>query len=294
MDKQITHKEHFVPRVYLRGFSEDQERIHFYNKNKKEYSKTAVPIEDVCRQIDLYEFMDKTGNLLHPNFIENAFANIEKRFGKERDRIVRSAQHESNYKRDNFFSDKTHAFWIMYCLLQVLRSPHVIKEGQLLFKEMISSDEIDAKNASLYYSFPFWEEVSEESKNTFCKLLKPWMSMDILVGVVKGEDSLFTSDNPIYCYAPTFPCDEYGKIVFPLTSKICILFYGESVEHGNIGNKMFYMSQELIDDVKWSIAYSANNFIYSEQRLNRSDIALIRNAHRSAVIDKKDKGEFTL
>ena len=57
---------------------------------------------------------------------------------------------------------------------------------------------------------------------------------------------------------------------------------------------MFYMSQELIDDVKWSIAYSANNFIYSEQRLNRSDIALIRNAHKLAVIDKKDKGEFTL
>ncbi len=294
MDPQITHKQHHVPRVYLKGFSEDYNRVFFYNKTKREYSKLAVPVADLCYEKDLYEFVDTEGNLLNPNFIEKTFMRMESRFGKERNRLINASLIHSNFQRNDFFSNKSRAFWMAYCLLQVLRSPKVIAEEQKLYEMMVEPNPIEAKNASLYLTLPFWGEITEDSKNAFCALLKPMITMDIAVGVVDSTEELFTSDNPVYFYTKNYPCEEYGKIIFPITSKICLFFWGKDVNHERISNRMFKMSKELIEEIKWSVAYSAYDFIYSEHQLNRSDIALIRDAHKLSAIDRKDKGEFTL
>jgi hypothetical protein len=69
-----TKKQHYVPQIYLRGFSSDEE---FVIRNELEsqciVSSKPVPIQSICREDFLYEIKDSEGSYIALNFIENTF-----------------------------------------------------------------------------------------------------------------------------------------------------------------------------------------------------------------------------
>ena len=70
-ETQITEKQHYVPQVYLQGFSQDGINVYEYNFKKAAPIPNAVPIESVCREKYLYEVRNRSGEIININYIEN-------------------------------------------------------------------------------------------------------------------------------------------------------------------------------------------------------------------------------
>lgn len=93
-----THREHYVPRMYLRRFCEppkkkgkQAQRIWAYDTLGKCQHPTAI--ESVCFEHDLYEIKDENGNIVHQNQIENRLGQFEQHFSIMLDTIVRRTKH---------------------------------------------------------------------------------------------------------------------------------------------------------------------------------------------------------
>ena len=59
MPKNITTQEHYVPQVYLRGFSQDEHHVYEYRVRDGFQPEKAVPIDSICRGKYLYELKDE-------------------------------------------------------------------------------------------------------------------------------------------------------------------------------------------------------------------------------------------
>lgn len=82
---QITKKQHFVPRFYLKQFADKDNKLHCYDKSTgKLYSAHA---EDICFEKYLYETkweysIDNKVPFLSPNMIENLLCEQEARYSQ--------------------------------------------------------------------------------------------------------------------------------------------------------------------------------------------------------------------
>ncbi len=84
-----TKKQHYIPQVYLRGFSpdykcnskdqvdKDKATIYQYSFEKGEVSNNAVPIKTVCYSNHLYEIRDKDGEYIYINWLETVLKQLE-------------------------------------------------------------------------------------------------------------------------------------------------------------------------------------------------------------------------
>ena len=88
----LTRNQHYIPQVYLRGFSPDylgenrertdeaKFRIYAYNLNKEEKVNNPIPIKSICLKKDLYEINDSNENIVSANFLEKWLGVIESKF----------------------------------------------------------------------------------------------------------------------------------------------------------------------------------------------------------------------
>ena len=79
-EKQITEKQHYVPQVYLQGFSQDGISVYEFNFKKDAPIPAAVPIDSVCREKLLYEVKDEQGEIINVNYLENVLCRYEGEF----------------------------------------------------------------------------------------------------------------------------------------------------------------------------------------------------------------------
>ena len=100
----MTRKQHYVPQVYLRGFSEDKIRIWSYVVNPLEDGK-CVPIESICREKYLYEVKDNDGNWLAPNWIEKCLSILERMFAENLRYLQKKVFIKENYQTRCFFNN---------------------------------------------------------------------------------------------------------------------------------------------------------------------------------------------
>lgn len=67
---KLIHNQHYIPQVYLRGFSCDGNSVFFFKLTSYESSKKAVPVKTICFKHDLYEAKTEQGDYLFANHIE--------------------------------------------------------------------------------------------------------------------------------------------------------------------------------------------------------------------------------
>ena len=70
-NKNLTKKQHYVPQVYLRGFSPGEEMTYSFNLKTGIPKHKPIPIETVCYEKYLYEIKDSNGKIISDNYIEN-------------------------------------------------------------------------------------------------------------------------------------------------------------------------------------------------------------------------------
>lgn len=140
-------------------------------------------------------------------------------FSEYRTRLEKKAFIIENYRTKCFLAHDEKIFWITYLSVQIMRSPKVLSIAKNFCKEnfLSSVGVCKAINIALSYCLPFFTELSEESISALSTFLDPMLNMSFNIGVVQGNQELFTSDDPIYILA-NWPCKEYGKIIFPISS----------------------------------------------------------------------------
>lgn len=164
----------------------------------------------------------------------------------------------------------------------MLRTPTAISVAKQFCDAKLSEriGKHNAENLALSYCLPFFEKIEEGDLSAFSTFVEPLCNMCFDVGVIEGEENLFTSDNPVYIYTPIWPCDEYGKVIFPITSKICLFMYGQEEKKRHKRNGLFPIPKEVIEEILWSVSLRADNMIVSGVEFSNAQIEIIRKARK--------------
>ena len=288
-DKKITKRQHFVPQVYLRGFSADAKRVWSYSLDPLD-SGTLAPIESLCRENYLYEIRGEDGNLIFPNWIETVLCGLEGMFATNLRALERKACHKENYTIKCFLTSQEKAFWKVFVGVQMMRSPSVIRAVDDVAKEFLDNQLSDNQIRTFAVSqcLPFFSELRPEDKTAFSLFLRPLLNMSIAIGVDESG-TMFTSDEPIYCYSShrenLAEIEEYDKIIMPLTSELVLFLRGGEAAKGYDRNRLFPLRGEDQEAAKLSIAYSARTRVFAKRELSESDRKLIERARREKAED---------
>lgn len=282
----LTHNQHFVPQVYLRGFSDDDIRVFYYDLTSCKSSRVAVPVKSICFEYDLYEAKNEQGDYLFANHIEKSMAILERMFADYRKKLERKGFLKENFITKCFLTHEEKIFWITYISVQIMRSPKVLSIAKNFSKEYLKNDVsmCIAENIALSYCLPFFTELSEDSQNAFCSFLNPMLNMSFNIGVIQGDEELFTSDDPIYIHA-NWPCEEYDQIIFPITSKLCLFMYGGEYKAVHKKNCLFPIEKEMLAEINRAIAYRADKMIFSAKQLNKQQEDEICRIHKIRLED---------
>lgn len=272
----------------MRGFSDDGNSVFFFNVTSFESSMCAVPMESICFKRDLYEAKNEQGDYLFANHIEKTLANLERMFYDYRTKLESKAFIKENFRTKCFLKHEEKFFWITYLCVQMMRSPKVLSIAKEFCKENLQNDVSTnkAENIALSYCLPFFTELTEESVSAMSSFLDPMLNMSVNIGVMQGDEELFTSDNPVYIHA-NWPCKEYDKIIFPISSKTCLFMYGGEYKKVYNKNGLIPIDEEMLKEINWSIAYNADKMIFSAKRLNRKQEKEICRIHKLRLEDDK-------
>ena len=289
-EQQITKKQHYVPRTYLRGFSPDPKRIWSYSLDPMDSGK-IVPTESVCFKKFLYEVKDESGNLIAPNLIEKILSVLEGKFATNLRALEKKAFHKENYQTPCFFTTDEKLFWKAFIAVQIMRNPNVIKAAvdvtNDFFGNQLSQNKIQA--LAMSQCLPFFNEMKPEDTSAFSVFLKPLLDMKIALGVDEGG-TIFTSDNPVCCYSShrdnLSEATEYDEVVMPLTPKLVLFLLGGEVAKKHDRNRLFPLNPENLDFVKRTTAYNAQSWIFSQNTLTENDRAIIEQARKDRKEDE--------
>lgn len=301
----ITIKQHYVPQVYLRGFSPEYSRkkelryptekhtIYCYKLGEKDQLKRAIPIKSICYEKDLYELQDDSGQFIIGNYFEHCFAELERMFGEYRRKLEAKAFIKDNLKIKCFLTKDEKVFWTTYIVLQILRSPQVIQnvedECRTTWKNELS--DIQIRNLARQVTLPFFKEIDENTKEAY--LFKtfwcPMGNMSLGVGV-DLERRIITSDKTVFIYseADKFPCEEYERVIFPISAEICLFMFGREDKKIYDKNFLFQIDENNREEIVKSISSSAFEKIYSNHLFNEKEIRYIREVEKDRQEDVKN------
>lgn len=286
----ITKKQHYIPQVYLRGFSPEYQKdnkdcplskytIYCHDLTVKNQIMKAIPIKSVCCSDYLYEVTDHKGEIVLANHLEHFFAAIEKMFSEYRHELERKAFIEANYKTKCFLTSKEKVFWVTYILIQILRTPQILNVAEDMSLEAWE-DQINAKqakNIARMFCLPFFKEIEEGNKETviFDALFEPMKNMSFGVGVDR-QARIITSDKPVFIYSEEFPCKEYGRVIFPITSELCLFLFGKEDKEHYPKNFLFPINDEIREEILKSMTASSFEKIYSNHLLDKKERRFVK------------------
>lgn len=188
IDKNKTHDEHYVPRMYLKNFTNEDGKFWILNKEAIKYHpnidtlvREATP-KSVCFEKDMYEF--KIGdNFLYQNVIENIFCKYECDAEPELTKIIAKIDNV----RYLHLNKKEKSFIIEFALFIYYRN--------LIVQNVI--DEIGVPNELKKYF----------DKNTIIKNNMPLIVQNLMFSVIPKQAKIILKEGKfkVYKYKKTNP-----------------------------------------------------------------------------------------
>lgn len=279
-----TVNEHYIPRMYLRGFSEisksGKAKLWQFSLKSMQQSTVQVGVEDICFEKHLYEIKGSDGSYIAQNTIEKTFGKIE----TNANRVIQSIQAKS--KKENclncpsILSDDDKSYLAIFATSLLFRDPMTIESGiGYLQKANPDMDDREARNYTLLNLLPLGID-RDWDKNTIIRTaLGNLAGMAYQIGIA-DEDVIITSDRPVVLWPPKED-EQYDRpraVAFPLTSKLLLyLFPLESVDP--IARNCFVkLSDDQINDFYGYCSVYARNWIYSRNPLTKEQLTFIREA----------------
>ena len=284
-DSEYTKCEHFVPRVYLKGFSEIKKKkskekslTWAFNVKRMQPIKCQVDIEDFCAEDNLYELRDKEGEFLARNTIEKAFSRIEAQVGTVIEKIKAKSQNENCLVCPNILSEHDQGILIILMTMILFRDPETIDFGiKILQQQNPDMEEREARNFTLLNLIPLGVD-SEWDENTIIReAVTKYSGMEAQIGIA-SDDVIITSDRPIM-EGPPKDIELFNRpqaVAFPLTSKLVLYLFPIETDQ-QIGRSFFFeMSDEQIKDIQTNVAVCAREWIFSRNALTDDQMERIK------------------
>ena len=287
-ERPFTVNEHYIPRIYLKGFSEtkgqntNKEKSFVWQFNVKKILQTSVPvnINKICYEKNLYELRNEDGLFIARNTIEKAFSKIEGSFGK----VIESIQKRSlDNKCENccsFLSDEEKSILIIFITSLIYRDPVTLERGIDYIKDVepnVSYEE--AKIFTLMNLLPLGLD-SQWDQNTIIRTaIENLSGMAFQIGQAP-DDIIITSDRPIVQWlhnGKKFPYRPKA-LVFPLTSRLVLYLFPAEIVKKSEQNLFFQLSRDQINDIQYNVAVFAREWVYSRNKLSNEQLELIRDA----------------
>lgn len=295
-------KQHYVPQVYLRGFSPEYEplnkselpfekyTIFSFDLEKRAYDSTeAVPIHSICYKKKLYEIYGTDDQIIFPNWLENYFCALEKMYGSYRTELERKV-HRENIGVPNILTTMEKTFWVTFIAIHLLRNAYVLSEAEAAIKELVndSASDKEVKSAVRKLCLPFFQEIKEDSQETKILegILAPMYQMQFAVGI-DFDNQLITSDKGASIIGKEFPTDEYDEVIFPITSAICLILVGNENKDVYQDNTLFELTEAGKKHITTNVVLDAYKRIYSNHRFSVTEKKFIKEiATERITIDK--------
>ena len=141
MTENIVKKQHYIPRFYLRRFSDTQghtndrndkkNKILVYDKkNKYQYSSN---IQDIACQKYFYDIKDSS-NIDEKQLFEHTFSKLEDEFSIEINKLIKRCEQDENYFTALITSRKEREKLSFYVAVQLFRTKKVRRKIEETFK----------------------------------------------------------------------------------------------------------------------------------------------------------------
>lgn len=140
----LTKRQHFVPRFYLRYFTNPDGQLHVYRRDDDTYFKTSP--ENVCAENYLYEVDlndvdgDEAAHALLDNYIEVQLSGAEGRLAPFYEELLRCCE-EKAFEGKDFLDGRLAA-----CILTaniIVRNPHMLRADRANAKKVVEDVEAE-------------------------------------------------------------------------------------------------------------------------------------------------------
>lgn len=273
-----TRKQHYVPQVYLKNFSDDGKTLFYYDVLKNESSNISVPIKSICYETYIYEYYDESGEIDSFNFNEKMLQGLESHFSRQLDILVRLARCKENIELHHIFTKEEYTFWIFYVYIQMSRTPRTMKRMSEHYSKIYPDfGQKHINNICLTNCLPFYQFINSiEMNEIIMESIETLLNMDMFICVNEHGD-YFTSDCPVVSYSSTNSFQDTEWIVFPLTKRLSFLFLPCVDKEKPVMGKMRCISKDEYQQQMDIIALGAYRKIYSNSFFTPK---LIRNINK--------------
>ena len=279
-----TEKEHFIPRMYLRGFSELKQSgkalIWQFNLKTMQQIPVQVNVQDICFEKNLYEIKSKDGLFTAQNTIEKTFGKIEDSTNRVIQSIRTKSENANCLNCPTVLSEDDKSYLIILIASLLFRDPATIESGiGFLKKTNPNMDDREARNFTLLNLLPLGLD-QDWDKNTIIRTaVEDLAGMAFQIGIA-DEDTIITSDRPVTIWPPKED-EQYNRpraVAFPLTSRLLLYMFPEESVNPIARNCFVRLSESQINDLYGNTAVSARNWIYSRNRLTPEQLRMIKEA----------------
>lgn len=286
-DEQDKKEEHFIPRTYLKGFSRNGKSVCEYVCDEDKFVEHCSIIT-MCKRKNLYEFKNENNEIVAKNLIENEFSKIEDLFSEFRKQLKNKAFYVENQKINCFLSKEEKAFWKVYIVSQMLRTPYVINgfSNYLKADKRITASNNDIDNYVLLKTVSVTKELRELSGDSLFSFILDLIS-DMSIGVfVDKSDSIFTCDNPVACNTPDPETKEIEILYFPLLPNIAIILFGGNMKKKFRRNGLYKFDKQQLIDFKKGLAVFIEKCVYSKKPLTDEDLKIIKEVRKNKYLNE--------
>ncbi|WP_145142367.1 DUF4238 domain-containing protein [Paenibacillus sp. Y412MC10] len=265
------NRQHYVPKFYLRNFSDNERAIDTFNLTNSKYIKNAS-IKDMCQKHNFYGADNK---------VENFLADVE----SEASSIIKNV-----LKTDDFpevLKDYIHLF--EFILISEARNLKIAETNNyfadFLLKQMLEhhpdAKDIDLNELKIELNEPATTPIASAIEGT--KLI---LDLEPLLIIEKtgGTRSFITSDNPMIRYNSFYLHKRYpggygymdrgAQFFFPISPSKCILLYDFNAYDipGKQGNILYLNRARDVDQLNELFFLNAYNNVFFNQRVRKDYI----------------------
>lgn len=271
---QITKKQHYIPRFYLRNFSNNNKMIYQYDVSTD--NSSFVSINSICYQNYLYEFKDENDELIYCNWIENILSKWEKEFSIIINSIKNKAKNKRNCKTRCFLTSKEKDFLAFFISLQSQRGSYYIKEIENKLEEKWGDvlEKNSCRNAALIASLPIYKPFNEVKDHKIISTFKTLRNMSFIIGFT-DNGVFFTSDNPITMIYENNP-NDIEEVIFPLASNLVLYMLKMEKSKANFKNRLYPMDENNINYINNVTISRCTRWIFSKNTFNDKDYNRIK------------------
>ena len=244
-NKNITHKQHYLPQMYLKFFTYDVSGNQVWTMNSF-LSIKSRHLEEICYKKDIYEFQNDN---ISKNIVEDLYGKLENYFAPRLKQIILKIENKKTLNDDEIID--------LYAFYQTLfyRHPYILEFGstELVNLNLVNHMTLAQNAIRTFGSFNLNLLVDQ--------LLK---THKLKIGINHTEIPFIMSNFP-FNMEPRNKCFGDQRLYLPLTPKIMMMFIPKKI-HKHFDNYEVF-NNAVVD---------LFNFLSCNRQLNQ-DFLLISN-----------------